>query len=103
MNHIIGSYNCKNVKSSIEEIVEPCSTSDIIFLQDTWLLEDVIASLSSISKDHNAVGMVISNWKCPQNSEICILFFCKFARKIDTSLKLEISIKVIKGIKNISS
>ena len=61
MKLTISSFNCKNVKSSFEEIGELCSTGDVIWplicFQETWLVEDELASLSSISKDHYVLGI----------------------------------------------
>ena len=51
------SYNCKNVKTSIDEIHELCEVSDIIFLQETWLMEMDISSFANISKNHYAKGI----------------------------------------------
>ncbi len=58
MNNInIASYNCKNVKSSIQEIQELCDSSDIIFLQETWLSEAELPVLNQIRNDFYSKGL----------------------------------------------
>lgn len=34
------SFNCKNVKRSIDSIRKLCQSADIIALQETWLRQD---------------------------------------------------------------
>ena len=53
----VGSYNCKNVKTSLLEIKELCTTCDIILLQETWLLECELSILCSISKEFYGNGL----------------------------------------------
>ena len=36
----ITSYNCKNIKSYIENARQLCDVNDIVFLQETWLTHD---------------------------------------------------------------
>lgn len=44
------TYNCKNVKRSIDTIKQLCQTSDIIALQETWLLPDEIEYLGFVRR-----------------------------------------------------
>ena len=57
MNLKVCSYNCKNVKSSRAELVKCVNEFDIIFLQETWLMESELTLLSEISTNHYAVGI----------------------------------------------
>lgn len=50
------SFNCKNVKTSVSYIRELCKSSDIIALQETWLLPHEIPLLSTIDDDFNWTG-----------------------------------------------
>ena len=50
------SYNCRSIKSSIDEVRNLCSFNDIVFLQETWLCPDEIDLLQSIHKDFISVG-----------------------------------------------
>ena len=43
--------------SSIDEIRDPCSCSDITFLQDTWLLNRELSFGSTISTDVYSKGI----------------------------------------------
>ena len=36
----VTSYDCRNLKSSIDNVRQLCDTHDIIFLQETWLTND---------------------------------------------------------------
>lgn len=45
------SFNCKSIKRSIDNIRTLCRTSDIIALQETWLLPDDIHFLNTINED----------------------------------------------------
>ena len=54
---VISSFNCKNVKTSMDEIRELCKFSDIVFLQETWLTDKEIPILSQISNDFYAKGI----------------------------------------------
>ena len=33
----VSSFNCRNIKSSIDNVRQLCNANDIIFLQETWL------------------------------------------------------------------
>ena len=52
----VTTYNCRSVKSSIEEVKFLCGVSDIVFLQETWLTPNEIGVLHSIHPDFNAIG-----------------------------------------------
>ena len=53
----ISSFNCKNFKTSIEEIKELCSQNDIVLLQETWLTEQELHILSEISNEFYYKGL----------------------------------------------
>ena len=53
----ISSFNCKNVKSSMEELKTLCDASDIILLQETWLASDEILLLKNLHSDFYADGV----------------------------------------------
>ena len=55
------SFNCRSVKSSVNEIRELCSHSDIVCVQEHWLLPSEINFLSGISDDFLAVGQSAVN------------------------------------------
>lgn len=50
------SFNCKSVKRSVEHVRQLCLSSDIIALQETWLLPDDISFLNDINKDFGSTG-----------------------------------------------
>ena len=52
----ICSFNCRSVKSSVDEIVELCSLSHIVCLQEHWLLPHELSLLSNISTNFFATG-----------------------------------------------
>ena len=52
----IVTYNCRSVKSSIGSVQQLCSNSDIVMLQEHWLLPDDVGFLSSIDADFVAFG-----------------------------------------------
>ena len=54
---VITSLNCRNVKSSVAEIQKLCDHSDILLLQETWLLECDLPLLSTIHQDFYAKGI----------------------------------------------
>ena len=33
----VSSFNCRNIKSSIDNVRQLCDANDIIFFQETWL------------------------------------------------------------------
>lgn len=50
------TFNCKNVKRSLEHIRQLCRASDIIALQETWLLPEDINFLGSIDDEFGFTG-----------------------------------------------
>ena len=54
---VLSTFNCHNVKSSIGELQELCEKSDIIFLQETWLLESELGILDTISNKFYSKGI----------------------------------------------
>ncbi|XP_046976555.1 uncharacterized protein LOC124542674 [Vanessa cardui] len=57
MNNIkIASFNCKGVKRSLADINQLCEISDIIALQETWLLPHDIPFLSNINEEYSCTG-----------------------------------------------
>jgi len=52
----IVTYNCRSVKSSIGSVKQLCRNSDIVILQEHWLLPDDIGFLSCIDTDFVAFG-----------------------------------------------
>ena len=50
------TYNCRSVKSSIGFVRQLCRNSDIVMLQEHWLLPDDVGFLSCIDTDFVAVG-----------------------------------------------
>jgi hypothetical protein len=51
------TFNCKNIKRSIEAIHDLCKTADLIALQETWLLPNELSMLNSISDDFGCTGV----------------------------------------------
>ena len=61
---IITSFNCKNMKTSVEEIQSLCNRCDVLLLQETWLLDFERPLLASIHKDIYSKGVsTIDSWK----------------------------------------
>ncbi|XP_073959129.1 uncharacterized protein [Choristoneura fumiferana] len=56
MIYKFASFNCKNVKRSIDTVKKLCLTCDIVALQETWLLPDDIPYLSMIDDKFSATG-----------------------------------------------
>lgn len=50
------TYNCKNVKRSIEDVRTLCSVCDIVCLQETWLLPHDIPFISTINSGFGYTG-----------------------------------------------
>lgn len=50
------TFNCKSVKRSIDNVRDICMNSDIVALQETWLLPHDIPFLGSISSDFEFTG-----------------------------------------------
>ena len=53
----VTSYNCRNLKSSIDNVRQLCDTHDIIFLQETWLSNDELSLLKCLHADFYADGV----------------------------------------------
>ena len=51
------SYNCHGLKSSVQDIYELCSSYDIVFLQETWLLKDELHMLSTLHPECEGYGI----------------------------------------------
>jgi exonuclease III len=56
MLYKFASFNCKNVKRAVDSIRYLCRTSDLIAIQETWLLPDDIPYLSTIDTNFCATG-----------------------------------------------
>ncbi|KAL0851461.1 hypothetical protein ABMA28_007258 [Loxostege sticticalis] len=50
------SFNCKNFKTSVEDIRELCKISNIVCLQETWLLSHDIPLLGTVSNEFDYTG-----------------------------------------------
>lgn len=50
------SFNCKSIKRSIDSVRSICVASDVVALQETWLLPHDLAYLSTINDDFVATG-----------------------------------------------
>ena len=50
------TYNCYNIKSSLQDIYELCKICDVIFLQETWLFDFELSMLSNIHFAFEGVG-----------------------------------------------
>ena len=61
----ISSFNCKNVRSSVDEVRKLCDTSDIVILQEMWLSDADIPFLTTI--DNNFYSTGVSAMKCDEN------------------------------------
>ena len=55
----LSSYNCKNVKNSIDNIKQMCEVNDIVFLQETWLTCDELTMLKCLHTDFYADGVSV--------------------------------------------
>ena len=49
-------FNCYNIKSSLQDIYELCKIYDVIFIQETWLLDFELSMLSNIYSEFEGVG-----------------------------------------------
>ena len=56
-NLTITSYNCRNIKSSRDEILQLCEVSDIVLLQETWLLDYDLSYLVTVHKEFYSKGI----------------------------------------------
>jgi exonuclease III len=55
------TFNCKNVKRSVDGIQELCKTYDLIALQETWLTPDDLPYLNTISDEFSCTGTSAMN------------------------------------------
>src|SRR5579872_3479346 len=55
-NLIIGSFNCRSVKSSVAEIHSLCEKCDLVCIQEHLLLPNELSFLSSIHPNFLSVG-----------------------------------------------
>ena len=53
----VTSCNCRNLKSSIDNVRQLCDAHDIIFLQETWLTNDELSLLKCLRADFYADGV----------------------------------------------
>jgi exonuclease III len=53
----IVSYNCKGLKSSIDDIRNLCETYDVVMLQETWLMPEDLPILNSIHPNYHGNGV----------------------------------------------
>ena len=53
----VSSFNCKNTCSSGNDITELCKRSDIIMLQEMWLMEFELPMLNNLHKYFYAKGL----------------------------------------------
>ena len=52
----ICTFNCRSIKSSLNEIYSLCSNCDIVLLEEHWLLPNEISFLSNLHPDFMAIG-----------------------------------------------
>lgn len=57
----IATYNCHNFKNSISDIRELCATHDVIFLQETWLMDYELPLLSKVNDNFYYKGFSSMN------------------------------------------
>ena len=57
----ISTFNCKNVKTSVPEVRQLCDNRDIVFLQETWLIDSEFHIISSIDKTFYVRAMSAMN------------------------------------------
>ena len=53
----VSSFNCRNIKSSIDNVRQLCDANDIIFIQETWLTFEELPMLKSVHADFYADGV----------------------------------------------
>ena len=56
------TYNCYNIKSSIQDICDLCNSYDLIFLQEIWLFQLELSLLSNISSEFEGFGTTAMEW-----------------------------------------
>ena len=47
----MATFNCKNAKTSIDELNDLCKVCDILLLQETWLFNEESSTLININPD----------------------------------------------------
>jgi hypothetical protein len=52
----VSTFNCRSLKSSVIEICELCDSSDLVFLQEHWLLPFEFGLLNNIHSNFFAVS-----------------------------------------------
>ena len=57
----INSYNCRSIKSSLHSIRTICDTSDVVFLQETWLAKFDLSFLHTVHVDFIGYGVSAFN------------------------------------------
>jgi len=99
----ICSYNCKNVKTSVPEIQSLCDKCDILFLQETWLLDQELTMLSGLHNEFYSRGLSSMDtslgvhhgrpygglailWRKSIN-ELCSVFFTEDSRIMGINVK----------------
>ena len=57
----IASFNCKNIKSSVDEVRQLCKGKDVVLLQETWLTKADIPILNQLDPAFNSKGISAMN------------------------------------------
>jgi len=52
----VATFNCRSVKSSLQDVISLCESHDIVCIQEHWLLPHELSLLSSIHIDFYSVG-----------------------------------------------
>ena len=52
----IASFNCKNIKSSVDEIRQLCKDNDVVLLQETWMTKADLHILNQFDPAFNSNG-----------------------------------------------
>ena len=63
-NLTIGSFNCRSVKSSFDEVRNLCQYCDYVFLQQHWLLPRELNILFSIHPDFFGNRLLLCLYLC---------------------------------------
>ena len=51
------TFNCKNVKTSVPEIIDLCNSHEFVFLQETWMSRAQLPTLSNINNEFVGYGL----------------------------------------------
>ena len=51
------TFDCKNVKTSVPEIIDLCNSHDFVFLQETWMSRSQLPTLSNINNEFVGYGL----------------------------------------------